>query len=253
MSIKIEIDETIISALKPSAGVFVLGGAGISKESGIPTFRDAQDGLWAKFDPEELASMRGFRKDPKLVMDWYAWRRKIVLDAMPNRAHQLLAAWEKHFSRFTLVTQNVDGLHQKAGSRKLVEMHGSIHRMKCVEKSHPSPWIEGEDLPRCATCNALLRPDIVWFGEALAAADLKAIDRGLHDCDVFLAIGTSGQVYPAAGLLDEARRRLALTIVINPDESARGQANFFLKGAATEAMAALSEAIGLNGKPKKPA
>jgi NAD-dependent deacetylase len=240
-----DIGSELISAFKKNSRIVVLTGAGISKESGIPTFRDAQDGLWANYSPKDLASMEGFKKNPKLVIDWYNWRREIVLKAEPNRAHLLLAQWEKHFPHLLVITQNVDGLHSKAGSERVLEIHGSIHRMKCLGKHHPSAWIDSDQPPRCQKCNSLLRPDLVWFGEMLSKAHLQEIDKALWDADIFIAIGTSGTVTPASTFLAEAKRRGAVTVVVNPDEGARGQADFFLQGKATEVMSALSEKLGL--------
>lgn len=228
-------EQNFIQRLDPETRIVVLTGAGISAESGIPTFRDAQDGLWAQFRPEDLASPEGFRKNPKLVFDWYAWRRKKVLDAKPNRGHEILALWEKQFPHMTLITQNVDGLHQAAGSKDLIEMHGSIHRLICLQQRHPSPWVEaGEQVPLCSLCQSPLRPDVVWFGEMLDRMILKRIGAALAECEVFIAIGTSGLVYPAAGFLDEARNAGALTVVINKERVGEERTDLLLQGPASE-------------------
>ncbi|HYX34619.1 MAG TPA: NAD-dependent deacylase [Oligoflexus sp.] len=231
-----KIDEQgLIQQLLPSTRIVVLTGAGISAESGIPTFRDAQDGLWSQFRPEDLASPEGFRKNPKLVFDWYAWRRNKVLEARPNSGHQILAAWEQQFPHLTLITQNVDGLHQAAGSQQVIEMHGSIHRLVCMRQRHPSPWVEAADtVPLCALCASQLRPDVVWFGEMLDRGILQRIGRALAQCDVFIAVGTSGLVYPAAGFLDEARHAGALTVVINKEKVGEDRVDLLLQGSASE-------------------
>jgi NAD-dependent deacetylase len=240
-----KIDEhSFIQKLRPDTRIVVLTGAGISAESGIPTFRDAQEGLWAQFRPEELASPEGFRANPKLVFDWYAWRRKMVLETKPNGGHHILALWEKQFSHMTLITQNVDGLHQAAGSRELIEMHGSIHQLVCCKERHPSPWVEAtDDVPLCTRCQSPLRPDVVWFGEMLDRRILQRIDQALATCEVFLAIGTSGLVYPAAGFLDEARTAGALTVVINKERVGEDRCDLLLQGSASDILQRLQDSI----------
>lgn len=230
-------EQDFIQRLNPERRIVVLTGAGISAESGIPTFRDAQDGLWAKFRPEELASPEGFRKNPKVVFDWYAWRRRKVLDAKPNLGHQILAEWEKLFPQLTLITQNVDGLHQAAGSQQVIEMHGSIHRLVCMQHRHPLHWVEAADtVPLCPRCQSQLRPDVVWFGEMLDRDILRRIGEALSRCEIFIAVGTSGLVYPAAGFLDEARRAGAMTVVINKEKVGEGRADLLLQGSASEVL-----------------
>jgi NAD-dependent deacetylase len=231
-----KIDEAnFIQRLKAETRIVVLTGAGISAESGIPTFRDAQEGLWSQFRPEDLASPEGFRKNPKLVFDWYAWRRKKVLEAKPNPGHQILALWEQQFPRLILITQNVDGLHEAAGSQHVIEMHGSIHRLICFHERHPAPWVEaGDTIPLCPECQSPLRPDVVWFGERLDSNVLQAIGKALAACEIFIAIGTSGLVYPAAGFLDEAREAGALTVVINKERVGEERADLLLQGSASD-------------------
>lgn len=230
-------EQNFIQRLSPERRIVVLTGAGISAESGIPTFRDAQEGLWSQFRAEELASPEGFRKNPKLVFDWYAWRRQKVLEAKPNLGHQILAAWERQFPHLTLITQNVDGLHQAAGSERVMEMHGSIHRLICLEERHPSPWVAaGAEVPLCPRCQSPLRPDVVWFGEMLDRVILQRIGRALSQCEIFIAVGTSGVVYPAAGFLDEARAAGALTVVINKEKVGADHTDLFLQGSASEVL-----------------
>ncbi len=200
-----------------------LTGAGVSAESGVPTFRDVQTGLWSKFDPAQLASPEGFRADPPLVWRWYAWRRELVARAVPNAAHLALAHASGRFERFALVTQNVDGLHARAGSRDVIELHGNILRTKCsaecgVRFDDPAALPAGEP-PRCPSCGSWLRPDVVWFGEMLDPDVLVRAEEAASACDLMLVIGTSGLVYPAAGLPALARRRGARVVVVNPNGS----------------------------------
>ena len=200
----------------------VLTGAGISAESGIPTFRDASSGLWAKFDPVKLASEEGFRADPPLVWRWYAWRRGLVGAAQPNAGHLALAAAQARFDAFELITQNVDGLHARAGSAP-IELHGNLMRTVCLARCG---FVEDDPLllpvgepPRCPACGDWLRPGVVWFGEMLDVATLQQAQAVAARCDVLLVIGTSGLVYPAAGLPAEALRHGAKVIVVNPQAS----------------------------------
>src|SRR5438132_587386 len=199
--------------------VTVLTGAGVSAESGVPTFRDAQTGLWARYSPEELATPRAFRRNPRLVWEWYEWRRKLVADAQPNPAHLALAEMENIFAQFQLITQNVDGLHQRAGSRNVIELHGNIARTKCFEEdASVESWQEtGQVPPRCPRCGGRLRPDVVWFNEMLPEdAIVRSID-GSRNCDVFFSTGTSTLVHPAASLPFEALQHGATVVEINPD------------------------------------
>lgn len=209
-------------ALAAARSIAVLTGAGISAESGIPTFRDALTGLWAKYRPEELATPEAFLRDPTRVWDWYAWRRSKVGSVEPNAGHRALAALERvtiaRGATFNLVTQNVDGLHQAAGSLGVRELHGNIRRVKCFDRGHPAAsWPEEPRPPRCETCGSALRPDVVWFGEMLPAGELEAALDACANCDVFMSVGTSGLVEPAASLPFTALGRGALTIEVNPE------------------------------------
>jgi NAD-dependent deacetylase len=207
----------LVAALRSARHVAVLTGAGVSAESGIPTFRDAQTGLWARYSPEELATPAAFRRNPQLVWEWYAWRRELVARAAPNPGHYALAELERLAPLVTLITQNVDGLHQRAGSAAPIELHGNIGRVICsAEGVAVAAW--GDELPpRCPRCGAYLRPDVVWFGELLPAAALAAAVRAAGDCDLFLSVGTSGMVEPAASLPQVALRAGATVAVINLD------------------------------------
>jgi NAD-dependent deacetylase len=209
----------LIRTLRGAGHIAVLTGAGISAESGIPTFRDAMSGLWARFRPEDLATPAAFARDPHLVWDWYRWRRELVDAAEPNEGHRALVTLSDLVPELTLITQNVDGLHTRAGSSDVLELHGSILRARCVGGCAGSlPWSATDDWPpRCRTCGALLRPDIVWFGEALPERELARAVAAAESCDVLLSIGTSNLVQPAASLPWLAAQRGATVVVINPD------------------------------------
>lgn len=219
MDKQINIPDHLIQLLRIARSITVLTGAGVSAESGIPTFRDSQTGLWAHYRPEELASPQAFQKDPALVWNWYAWRLSLVRKSKPNSAHLALAAMERQVADFTLITQNVDGLHQQAGSKHVVELHGNIRRARCASDAQiiRDLLLEGETYPpTCEHCGGLLRPDVVWFGEPLPEAALQEAVRASQCCDIFLSVGTSGAVEPAASLPYEALRHGAQTIEINP-------------------------------------
>ena len=208
----------LVQRLKSARRVVVLTGAGVSAESGVPTFRDAQTGLWAKFRPEELATPSAFQRNPRLVWEWYEWRRKLVDEAKPNPAHGALVEMEKLFPHFHLITQNVDGLHQRAGSRNVIELHGNIMRTKCFDEgTMVSTWKDTGDVPpKCPNCGGWLRPDVIWFEEPLPQAEMDRAMQASTTCDIFLSIGTSTVVYPAALLPFEALRSGATVVEINP-------------------------------------
>ena len=211
----------LAEVIRAAKRITVVTGAGVSAASGIPTFRGPA-GLWRSFRPEDLATPEAFRRDPALVWEWYAWRRDLVGRARPNRAHEVLAAWSRRVPGFTLITQNVDGLHERAGTRNVVRFHGSLWELACANRCAGSPRVwthEGafETLPpRCGSCGGLARPGVVWFGEAIPAEALEAA-RAALDCDVCIAAGTSALVYPAAALVGEAGERGAFTVEINPE------------------------------------
>lgn len=235
----------LIQKLLAAKSVSVLTGAGVSAESGIPTFRDAQMGLWAKYRAEELATPRAFKRNPKLVWEWYEWRRKLVAAAKPNPAHHALVEMEGFFPCFHLITQNVDGLHQLAGSCGTIEIHGNITRTKCFDEGTViSSWDENGDVPpKCPTCGGLLRPDVVWFEESLPEIEMKRATDAT-DCDVFLLIGTSSVVYPAAGLSSQALKHRASVVEINLKSTPFTRlANFVLPGAAGIVLPALLDAL----------
>ena len=228
-----ELPTALASALAETPRWVVMTGSGVSAESGVPTFRDAQTGLWAKYDPLELATPEAFERDPELVWQWYQWRRALIRDTAPNAAHHALAELQQLKPGLTLVTQNVDGLHQRAGSTEVVEFHGSIQRNKCFRCERPGPASTDPSPPRCSECDGLLRPDVVWFGEAIPVDALRAASRAVDDCDAFLSVGTSSLVYPAAALADTALSRKALLVEINPNPTPlSARAHFALSGSA---------------------
>ena len=228
----------LVEALRDSRRVVALTGSGISAESGVPTFRDAQTGLWACYDPQELATPEAFARDPELVWKWYAWRRGLVEGARPNAGHTALADLEHRAPVFSLVTQNVDGLHQEAGSLNVVELHGNIRRSRCsVENVTVEPDETDDVPPLCPNCGAPLRPDVVLFGEALPAEALGAASEAARSCDVFLSVGTSGLVYPAASLPYEALDGGAAVVEVNPDHTPlSAHAGFAVRGRAGEVL-----------------
>jgi NAD-dependent deacetylase len=240
------IDPRLAGAVRRARRIAVLTGAGISAESGIPTFRDAQNGLWTRFRPEELATPEAFRRDPRLVWDWYEWRRGLVSGAEPNAGHRALAAMAMRAPTFTLVTQNVDGLHQRAGARDVVELHGNIHRNRCFGEGVvvEAPADGAERPPRCPRCGAPLRPDVVWFGESLPAEALARAEDAARECDLFFSIGTSAAVYPAAQLPVTALRSGATLVEVNRDPTPLTRhATFSLLGPAGELLPRLVAAV----------
>jgi NAD-dependent deacetylase len=201
----------------------VLCGSGVSAESGVPTFRDAMTGLWERYEPTQLATPQAFARDPALVWEWYRWRRRLVTEVAPNPAHYALAELEGLVPRLTLVTQNVDGLHQRAGSRDVVEFHGNLltdvcSATDCEYRGHGGePRDETSGPPPCPDCGAPLRPAVVWFGEAIPADALDRAFAAVADCNVFLSVGTSSLVYPAAGLAEQALASGIPVAEINPN------------------------------------
>jgi len=204
--------------LASARNVTVLTGAGISADSGVPTFRGAE-GLWRTYRAEDLATPEAFERDPRLVWEWYNWRREILATKQPNEAHYALVRLEERAQSFHLITQNVDGLHRQAGSRQLFELHGDIWKVRCTSCRF---IIDNRDvplslLPHCSMCGSLLRPHIVWFGEPLDDQVLFNSFRAVESCDVMIIVGTSGLVYPAAMLMPAAKARGAFIIEINLD------------------------------------
>jgi NAD-dependent deacetylase len=236
--------------LANASGVLVSTGAGMSKESGIPTFRDAMEGLWANFDPQALATEEGFRANPRRVWSWYAWRRRKVAEAVPHAGYHALVEMEGLIPGLTVVTQNVDGLHAQAGSSDVVELHGSIRRVKCLDRGHvlsgepPLSDAEEEDPPPCPVCGSPLRPDVVWFGEMLPERAVQRAWRLAAERGVLLLVGTSGTVWPAAELPRVASRAGARIIEVNPAPSELSPlADVFLAGPAGDVLPRLVDAL----------
>ena len=228
------IPAVLLQKLATAQRVAVLTGAGVSAESGVPTFRDAQTGLWFQYKPEDLATPRAFRRNPRLVWEWYEWRRKLVAGAQPNPAHLALVEMEKLFPQFDLITQNVDGLHHRAVSRCVIELHGNITRTKCFDEDKVvASWPDTGDVPpKCPNCGGLLRPDVVWFEESMPEREMQLAATAATTCEVFLSIGTSTVVYPAAALPGEALQGGATVVEINPQKTPfTAQAHFALAGA----------------------
>ena len=233
-----DIPRGLIDALRNCRHLCVLTGSGISAESGVPTFREAQTGLWARFDPHELATPEAFLRDPALIWRWYRWRRELITKVSPNAAHIALARLAEILPKLTLITQNVDGLHQQAGSADVIEFHGNIYHDRCfVEGILVEQADLSAEVPTCPDCGANLRPGVVWFGEAIPADAMQAASSAVQQCDLFLAIGTSALVWPAAGFAASAQENAALVVEVNPDATPltsatdyalRGKAGVFL-------------------------
>jgi NAD-dependent deacetylase len=223
------VDDKIIKALREAQRVVVLTGAGVSAESGLPTFRDRQTGLWEQFEAAELATPSAFARDAALVWGWYEWRRAALLAAEPNAGHRAIAAMAEHVPQLTLVTQNVDDLHERAGSRGAVHLHGELSKPYCQACGRPYVFPAGTpdippagvriDPPRCAACGAKVRPGVVWFGESLPDAPWQAALESAGHCDLLLCCGTSALVYPAASLAQVASDAGATTVQINPNQT----------------------------------
>jgi len=230
--------------LRAARHVLVLSGAGVSAESGVPTFRDAQTGLWQHHSAEELATPEAFARNPELVWNWYAWRRELATRAEPNPGHVALAQLATLVARLTLVTQNVDGLHQRAGSREVIEFHGNLLRDRCSAAcgvvADATPESPSASPPPCPRCGAHLRPDVVWFGETIPATALRAAGAAAEDCDLLISVGTSSLVYPAAALAEIALRAGAVVVEINPAPTPLSTlAEHVLRGTAGEVLPAL--------------
>jgi NAD-dependent deacetylase len=246
----IQIDDKLIDALKESESIVFFTGAGISSESGIATFR-GKEGLWNKFRPEELASFDAFIKNPALVWEWYNYRKKIVHDAKPNPAHLTIAEMQNHFKDVAVITQNVDNLHRRAGSKKIFELHGNIERNFCIDckKFHTEELNFTTGVPKCE-CGGLIRPDVVWFGEYLPEDQFLGGEKAAIKSDIFFVIGTSAVVYPAAGLVHTAKASGAIIVEINIEETpltSLAQYSYF--GKAGEILPRIFEEYKLKFKP----
>jgi len=245
---------TIAGLLREAKHVVVFTGAGVSAESGIPTFRDALTGLWSRFDPAQLATAEAFRADPSLCWGWYESRRLKVLQAKPNVAHMAIAELAKHVPRLTVVTQNVDDLHERAGSLDVIHLHGSLHSPRCIdcgnpyEAAIPPGGVSDENCrlepPRCGACNGHIRPGVVWFGEMLPEDAWSAGLGAAEECDLFFSIGTSGVVFPAAELPLRALGAGASVVHVNPIAFEISSKEHFLQGPASTIQTLIVEAFG---------
>lgn len=241
--------EELAALVAAARRVVVLSGAGISAESGVPTFRDARTGLWAHYDPQDLATPEAFERQPALVWDWYQWRRELIARVEPNAAHLALKRWQD-VARVVVVTQNVDGLHGRAGSRDVIELHGNILRTVCARRRHVvGQWESGQKPPRCPHCGSPLRPDVVWFGEMLPVDALQRASREVTEAELVLSVGTSTLVQPAASLPLEALRAGVPVVEINPDATPLTErATFSLRGPAGEILPALVHCAESHGQ-----
>jgi len=242
--------DALIDHLRSADRVAVLTGAGISAESGIPTFRDP-GGIWEKFEPQELANVEAFLENPELVQGWYRHRRQVVEDAEPNEGHRALVRLEQHADLVTTITQNVDDLHNRAGSSEVVELHGNITRNYCtdceqdVDAARIDAAIEDGQPATCPECEGLVRPDVVWFGEMLPPDAMDRASEATTTCDVFLSVGTSTVVYPAARLPMLAKEAGAYVVEVNPDRTPiSGNVDEYLAGPAGEVLPAILSALG---------
>ena len=235
----------LIDTLRQARAVMIFTGAGVSAESGLPTFRDPQQGLWAKYRPQDLATPEAFARDPETVWRWYQWRRRVHADVAPNAAHRAIAAMQARNPQAMLVTQNVDRLHELAGSEGVIHLHGSVFRNKCAACGVEMPDVP-HDLdapPRCASCGGLCRPDVVWFGEGLPQHEWRRAAEIAQAAEVVLSIGTSATVYPAAELPLLAKRAGALVIQINPEPAPLDRIAHNLRGAAGALLPALLKEV----------
>lgn len=238
------IPAALAERLRDARHVCVLTGAGISAESGVPTFREAQTGLWAQFSPLDLATPEAFLRDPEVVWKWYRWRRDLVARAEPNAGHLALAELAGLVPRLTLVTQNVDGLHQRAGSRDVIEFHGNIFEDRCFVEGCSVDVSHDDAVPTCPGCGGQVRPGVVWFGESIPEAALARSFAAAGDCDLFLSVGTSSLVYPAAGLADAALAAGAVVVEINPEPTELAErCGFVIAGNAGTALPKLVDCM----------
>ncbi|UCD16933.1 MAG: NAD-dependent deacylase [Candidatus Zixiibacteriota bacterium] len=238
--------QAFLDVLHAAKRVVVLTGAGISKESGVPTFRD-KDGLWARYDPLELATVQAFLDNPRLVWEWYLYRRNLIRDVSPNPGHLALVEIEKHYDDFTLITQNVDGLHRRAGSENILELHGNIVLSKCFEcgaRFDGEVTLEGGGLPSCH-CGGRIRPDVVWFGETLPEKALSGAFEATNRAELFLSIGTSALVHPAASMPLVAKQIGAYLVEVNLEPTPlTGVCDFYVHGKSGEILPEIVKRLG---------
>ena len=245
----IQIDKGLIDTLRESESIVFFTGAGISSESGIPTFR-GKDGIWNKLKPEELANFNAFMRNPEMVWQWYNHRKKIIHEAQPNAAHLTIAEMQNHFKNVTVVTQNIDNLHRRAGSNTVFELHGNIERNFCIncKKFYNEELDFSKGIPKCE-CGGLIRPDVVWFGEYLPEDQFLGGEKAAISSDVFFVVGTSAVVYPAAGLVYTAKQSGATIVEVNIEETPLSSiANYSFFGKAGEILPGILEEYKLSLK-----
>ncbi|WP_395019872.1 NAD-dependent deacetylase [Dongia sp.] len=240
-----EFAPALIEQLRHASRVVFFTGAGVSAESGLPTFRDAQTGLWANYKPQDLATPEAFARDPQTVWRWYQWRRRVHADVTPNPAHHAIAAFEARLPEAVLVTQNVDRLHELAGSPAPIHLHGSVFRNKCASCGIEMPEVphDLETPPACPDCGGLCRPDVVWFGEGLPPAPWQAAVDAAVKAEVVISIGTSATVHPAARIPLVAREAGALVVQVNPEPTPQDKIALNLRGKAGAVLPALLAAV----------
>ena len=232
--------EELVTRLRSARSMVVVTGSGVSAGSGVPTFR-GEGGLWRQYRPEDLATPEAFAHNPQLVWEWYDWRRSVIARCRPNAAHDVLAKWSRR-PGFTLITQNVDGLHELAGTANVIRFHGSIWELRCAAECGAPAWEDRTTPlttlpPTCPACGGLARPGVVWFGESIDPEVLERSSEAASRADVFLSVGTSSLVYPAAGLLNVARRGGAFAAEINPGATgASGEVDLAIAAPAEDAL-----------------
>lgn len=250
------ISEAIINTIKKARRIVIFSGAGMSAESGIPTFRDDLSGLWRQYNPTQLATPEAFQADPALVWGWYEWRRARILGVEPNAGHKAIAQWQKHYP-LTIVTQNVDNLHERAGSYNVIHIHGSIFAPRCTKCKAPHEFASNYahepdsgrrlDPPLCHVCQNQVRPGVVWFGEALYEPDLRAAIFAAENSDVIIAVGTSGVVQPAALIPHWGKEKGAQIIQINPQSTVIDEvSDYNIRATAAQALPEIVTALGFD-------
>jgi len=242
-----ELPEDFLNILKTARKVAVLTGAGISAESGVPTFR-GEEGLWKKFRAEELATVNAFMANPELVWEWYLWRRQLMADVKPNAGHYALVDLENHFDSFTLITQNVDGLHRRAGSQNILELHGNIELNKCFNCGRPfigDISLDENGMPDC-DCGGKIRPDVVWFGEMLPERAINGAIRAASEAELFFSVGTSALVHPAASMPITAKQNGAYLVEFNLEPTPlTDYCDFFVHGKSGEILPEIVERLNV--------
>ena len=257
--------DALLLLLRQAKHIVVFTGAGVSAESGIPTFRDKLSGLWENYDAEMLATRVAFRRNPALVWGWYEWRRILIMQAEPNPAHLAIAKMDSLVPKLTVITQNIDDLHERSGNSEVIHLHGSIFTARCFacERPHTLPHLvsatepeASQDIepPRCAFCHGRIRPGVIWFGENVRTEEFAKAKRAVQSCDVLMSVGASLEVFPAAALPLEAAKRKKTVVQVNPETTCLDAvASYTLKGLAGDIMGSLLEstwphAITINNK-----